>query len=106
MKKTNHCRSLNYGWRSRLFVILAIVTASFLNNIYVAHAATPAGYSEYYIPGDEDTMGEVLCREGTTACPDGYHMHTVISVTAWSDTTTVYYDHWENGYNFDPADPS
>ena len=96
---------MNYVRCPGLFILLAIVIMSFLN-ICVAHAATPAGYSEYYIPGDEDTMGVVLCREGLTACPAGYHMHTVISVTAWSDTTTVYYDHWENGYNFDPANPS
>ena len=32
-------------------------------------------------------------------------MHAVITVTAWSDNTTVYYDHWETGTNFDPANP-
>jgi len=67
---------------------------------------TAAGYSEYYIPGNEDNMGLVLCSEGATACPAGYHMHTVISVTAWTDSTQIYYDHWENGYNFDPANPA
>ena len=30
----------------------------------------------------------------------------MISVTAWADTTAVYYDHWENGYDFDPANPT
>ena len=33
-------------------------------------------------------------------------MHTIITVTAWSDNTKVYYDHWEDGYDFDPANPS
>ena len=32
-------------------------------------------------------------------------MHAVIAVTAWSANTTVYYDHWEDGYDFDPANP-
>ena len=72
-----------------------------------AMAQAVAGYSEYFIPGDEDNIGLVLCAFGTggNACPAGYHTHTVISVTAWSDKTTIYYDHWENGYNFDPANP-
>ena len=33
-------------------------------------------------------------------------MHAVIAVTAWSANTTVYYDHWEDGYDFDPANPT
>ncbi|MBI5848187.1 MAG: DUF11 domain-containing protein [Nitrospirae bacterium] len=33
-------------------------------------------------------------------------MHSVITVTAWSENTTIYYDHWENGYNFDPNNPA
>ena len=33
-------------------------------------------------------------------------MHSIISVTAWSDNITVCYDHWENGYGFDPQNPS
>ena len=33
-------------------------------------------------------------------------MHSVTSVVAWSANTTVYYDHWENGYNFDPNNPA
>jgi uncharacterized repeat protein (TIGR01451 family)/fimbrial isopeptide formation D2 family protein len=69
-----------------------------------AVAQVAAGYSEYFIPGDEDDVGIVLCSHGG-GCAAGYHTHAVISVTAWSDTTTVYYDHWENGYNFDPANP-
>ncbi|MBI5076232.1 MAG: DUF11 domain-containing protein [Nitrospirae bacterium] len=87
------------------------VIYKFLLGLLVMLSASPAmgqvvsGYSEYYIPGDEDTIGAVLCAQGATACPAGYHTHTVISVAAWSDNTTIYYDHWENGYNFDPANP-
>ncbi|HEX2836261.1 MAG TPA: C25 family cysteine peptidase [Thermoanaerobaculia bacterium] len=47
----------------------------------------------YYIFNDLDANG------GSTA------MHSVTSVVAWSANTTVYYDHWENGYGFDPANP-
>ena len=71
-----------------------------------AHAQVAAGYSEYYIPGDEDTMRLVLCSQGTTAGAANAHTRAVISVTAWSDNTTVYYDHWEDGFDFDPDSPT
>ena len=68
-----------------------------------AQAQVAAGYSEYFIPGDEVglwTIFDSLDDAGTDT-----DTHCVISVTAWSDDTIVYYDHWENGYGFDPADP-
>lgn len=129
-------------------------------------AAAPAGYSEYYIPGDEGNMytafttlddynpGTVRATNGSTAVvgtgttftttfvagqtitiagvpyiiqsiTDNTHltlqsnytgataslltyltpMHSIITVTAWSDNTTIYYDHWEGGYQFDPSNP-
>jgi len=69
-----------------------------------SHAAAPAGYSEYYIPGPEDTMYSVLdsLDQGAGGLRN---MHAVISVTAYTDSTTVYYDNWEDGYDFDPANP-
>ena len=62
-----------------------------------------AGYSEYILPGDEQLMyyafNDLDANAGST------NMHAVTSVTAWSAGTIIYYDHWENGYNFDPANP-
>ncbi|MCL5023989.1 MAG: C25 family cysteine peptidase [Nitrospirae bacterium] len=95
-------RGLSISVLSRFLLVLMLLAGC----ATYTYAAAPAGYSEYYIPGDEDIMGTVLCAEGSTACPGGYHTHAVISVTVWTDNTTIYYDHWENGYNFDPADPS
>jgi uncharacterized repeat protein (TIGR01451 family) len=69
-----------------------------------SYGAVSAGYSEYYIPGEEVSMWTIfntLDSAGTNTT-----MHTVISVTAWSDNTIIYYDHWEDGYDFDPADPA
>ena len=84
----------------------------------ISHAAAPAGYSEYYIPGDETNMSAVLSALGP-ALPASPNMHALITVSTWSDNTTIYYDHWEhckgipvgspgclNGYNFDPANPA
>ena len=86
-------------WLAAAFLLLACVSP--------AHAQVPAGYSEYYIPGDEDNLSLALCTHGSTsnACTST-NTHAVISVTGWADTTAVYYDHWENGYNFDPANPT
>ncbi len=69
-----------------------------------AFGAASAGYSEYFIPGDENLMSFVL---DDIAYDDvSGPLHSIISVTAWSPNTTVYYDHWEDGYDFDKADPA
>ena len=68
-----------------------------------AWGAASAGYSEYYIPGDEEFMLDIFEECGTGG--QGTTNHVTITVTAWSDTSTVYYDHWEDGYEFDPDDP-
>ena len=95
-------RTRTLAWWSALVGCLGLWLAA-----APAAAQVAAGYSEYFIPGDEDNTGLVLCAFGTggNACPAGYHTHTVVTVTAWSDNTTVYYDQWENGYNFDPQNP-
>src|SRR5512139_2127728 len=102
-----------------LFFIFAIFIVSFLNG-NISQAATPAGYSEFYIPGDEDIMGQVFADIGAAG---GAGLtdprHTVINVVGWSPNTTIYYDHWEHcngipvgslgctdGYNFDPNNPA
>lgn len=63
-----------------------------------------AGYSEYYVPGDETVMRYVF--DDLDGAGANYGMHAVVAVTAWSAQTTIYYDHWEDGYDFDPANPS
>jgi len=68
-----------------------------------AHASA-TGYSEYYIPGGEDAMALALKRYGPATANN--NMQVIISITAWSDNVKVYYDHWENGYGFDPDNPA
>jgi uncharacterized repeat protein (TIGR01451 family) len=82
----------------KLFLILVLLLSCSANS----YGAVSAGYSEYYIPGDELSMWRIFTALDPYADPD---MHCVISLTAWSDNTTVYYDHWEDGYDFDPANP-
>ncbi|MBV9070115.1 MAG: hypothetical protein JO093_07655 [Acidobacteria bacterium] len=69
-----------------------------------AFGQAAAGYSEYFLPGDEQNMYFIFNDLDTNAGATG--MHSVTSVVAWSANTTVYYDHWENGYNFDPNNPA
>jgi uncharacterized repeat protein (TIGR01451 family)/fimbrial isopeptide formation D2 family protein len=78
------------------------------------------GYSEYYIPTQMVTTtastGEAVSGaygamaggiwsilrdlDNDPAIATG--MHYIIGVAASTDNTTVYYDHWEDGYDFDP----
>jgi hypothetical protein len=69
-----------------------------------AFGQAAAGYSEYFLPGDEQNMYFIFNDLDVNAGATG--MHSVTSVVAWSASTIVYYDHWENGYNFDPNNPS
>jgi len=92
-----------------LFLIIIFLAVT----VGQAYAIVPSGYSEYYIPGDEESMDFILDEislydlQGDGVTPDYLDiMHCIISVTAWSENTTLYYDHWEDGYDFDPADLS
>jgi LPXTG-site transpeptidase (sortase) family protein len=93
--------------------------ASFFGPAQVSHVqAVVAGFSEYFIPGSTDQLFRILqnidndfqlgnafgvgtCTTGTV--PAGgvggcNFMHNIITVSITTDGTTVYYDHWENGY--------
>ena len=66
----------------------------------------PSGYSEYLIPGSEEQMWSVYTNNQITNMSQQSGMHAVISVVANLDDTVVYYDHWENGYGFNPQSAS
>ncbi len=83
---------------SKLFLCLILVFVCASNS----YAATAAGYSEYYVPGSEDSMSLALRSFGPTPTNN---THALITISAWSDNVTIYYDHWENGINFDPDNP-
>ncbi len=87
---------------------LALMAVLMLTAVLPVHAAIYGGYSEYYIPGREEQMFGVfstLATDEGAGISSAAGMRTVISITATGDSTTVYYDHWEDGYEFDPADP-
>lgn len=72
-----------------------------------ALAQSSAGFSEFYIPGGSDQLWGIF--EDLDNDPDlveASGIHAVIAVTTTADGTTVYYDHWEDGYDFDPLNPA
>ena len=85
-------------------VWLALVAALALSLATPAMAQVASGYSEYYIPGNENEMS--LALRSFYTLPGSNNTHSRITITAWSDNTTLYYDHWENGLGFDPANPA
>ena len=80
-----------------LFLFLAVTMSN------LTCWAAPAGYSMFFVPGDEDLLSAVLdeldnATDETTHC--------VIGITSWNGDSIVYYDHWEDGYEFDPDNPT
>jgi len=68
-------------------------------------SAQSAGLIEYFVPGPEQQLRAIF-EDMDNSPPVGDHMNAIITVSAAADSTTLYYDHWENGYNFDPDNPS
>ncbi|MEW5736903.1 MAG: C25 family cysteine peptidase [Thermodesulfobacteriota bacterium] len=99
----NKTGRLTVSRKTGLFFLLALACALAFSS--ASFASVSAGYSEYYIPGDEDDMMLILDTIGAgDQTTNG--MHSIISVVAGSPSTVVYYDHWENGYNFDKNNPA
>jgi len=102
---------LGVKYRMKIGSIARVLSIAFLlvvTYLLPAQAAIFGGYSEYYVPGREEQMFNVfsaLATDEGAAISSVPGMRTVISITATGDDTTVYYDHWEDGYEFDPADP-
>ena len=85
--------------------ILAFGTLLVSLGLPTAFAATPAGYTEYIVPFDEDVFAYVTDPLVNVAIPGNYTTHSIVSMTAWSNNVTIYWDHWENGYGYDATDP-
>lgn len=89
--------------RSLMFAGLAAIGA--LTTMGPAAYGAGAGYSQFFIPGDEDLLAYVL-RDLRNQGTGGSTMHSLVAVTAWAANTIVVVDHWEDGYEYDPADPT
>lgn len=89
-------------------MILALLVGTLMTP---AVFALPAGFQEFYLPlptGDDVAITNP--NSGTYRIFDEIEppirasrgMHYVVGVTASADNTTVYYDHWENGFKTGP----
>ncbi|MEM9303578.1 MAG: SdrD B-like domain-containing protein, partial [Pseudomonadota bacterium] len=78
-----------------------LLHGALLNDV---HAQAAAGYTEYFIPGDEFQIREILGDLDNDLRADQPGV-AIIGVSAWADDTTLFYDHWEDGYEFDPLNP-
>ncbi len=67
---------------------------------------------QYFVPFDDRDLRDLLdasdvCQPSTVPPEDpvGDVIVSTVSLTASSDGTTYYYDHWEDGYDADPLNP-
>ncbi len=88
---------------TRLGAVLLIITALSFGSSTVW--AAPGGYGQFFVPGDEDLLSRVLQDLDALGGGDGPETHSIIEITSWGGNTTIYYDHWEDGYEFDPDNP-
>jgi LPXTG-site transpeptidase (sortase) family protein len=84
------------------FLAGAVVLFLFVNSPFApfktqtVKAEVPAGVSEYFIPGFSQDLLYILTNIQVTDL--GTNLHNVITISVGGDNTTIYYDHWENGY--------
>ncbi len=93
-----------------LATILALVGTGISAN--GALAAPPPPVQHFYIPLPEDQIFHALraIYPGNQSCPAfGENVtnpiNTYISISAVSDQTIIYYDHWEDGFEIDVTRP-
>ena len=77
-----------------------------------APGATQQMMHQYFVPFDDRDLRDLLdasdqCQPSPSTPPTavGDFLASNLSITASSDETDVYYDHWEDGYDADPLNP-
>ena len=97
-------------YRRPLLLLYSLVLSLFLYQ--TALAANPVPVQTYYIPLPEDQVFSVLenifpgrniCGGGTSDVTDP--IITYVSIAARTSNTIIYYDHWEDGFEDDIANP-
>ena len=96
---------------ARRLTALAIALAALALHITPVLAGIVTGTQTFFLPGDATQLFEIL----EDMCPDpagsnppvsaAAGMHSTIGVTASTNGTRVYYDHWEDGYDTTPTQP-
>ncbi|MCG8461196.1 MAG: hypothetical protein MI919_33335, partial [Holophagales bacterium] len=76
-------------------------------------AAAPAAAQlkqTFYVPIAEEEVRQIAIdintsNSGNTTAPNPDTTRAVVSISATANSTVVYYDHWEDGYEADLANP-
>ena len=98
----NHHYSILRAGLVPVFLLSVILSA--LGLPQPAQAGIVTGLSEYYIPAEADQLWAIFVdNDNNPVLVASNGIHYVVGVTASTDNTTVYYDHWEDGYDFDSA---
>ncbi len=67
--------------------------------------ALPSGVSDYFIPTTSQQVFSIFVdNDNDPALVQAQGMRYVIGVTAYVNNTTLFYDHWEDGYDFNETD--
>ncbi len=80
----------------------ALVGAAWLAAMASVAQAGPAASQFFYVPMPEGNIRTSLLAIYPST---GSTLNTVVSIVPSSDSTIIYYDHWEDGYEADIANP-
>jgi choice-of-anchor A domain-containing protein/uncharacterized repeat protein (TIGR01451 family) len=92
------------GARRGFAGLLAAGMAVALSVCLQARADNPVPVQTFYLPIPEPQFLQVLKTIAATSTPKN-PMQVYASVAAVADNTIIYYDHWENGFDPDIANP-
>ncbi|GIK42091.1 MAG: hypothetical protein BroJett011_59240 [Chloroflexota bacterium] len=87
-------------------IVLAALFFLLPSPALVQAGSSYTGYSEYYIPGPAQQLWDIFQDiDNNPDLLEAQGLRTIIAVTASADATTLYYDHWEDGYEANPLNP-
>ena len=92
-----------YTRRKYIFVYALMTTLSVCCFAVQTHAG-PAPIQTYFVPLPELQLQNSL-KAVDADNQIGDVMRSIISIAATGDNTIIYYDHWEDGYELDLANP-
>jgi hypothetical protein len=100
-KEETQMKACHFVSRTTISVMILVTLVGIL--VTPAALALPAGFQEFYLPlptgGTTGGGTSYIFNAIEPPINAGTGMHYVVGVTASADNTTVYYDHWENGYS-------
>jgi uncharacterized repeat protein (TIGR01451 family) len=97
------------AYRILLLIIALTLALSIMALPTRTSQAMASGISDFYVPTSSGQIMAIFIDNDNTNSSGGVlidqnlGIHYVIGLTAYMDNTVVYYDHWENGYNFNPV---